>query len=239
MTAIQSSVTGQTRARNTESKLVIAQAVAGSLFFVFLVLHLSNTLLAPLGPEIYNDYQRSIRQIYQHPLLEWVLVIGPLLTHVVVGLWLYKIRKKWQFKRSLKYRIQSWAGFFLLFVVFGHILATRGISYWYGPFAEFEGVSFSLWWVPGYFYPYYFLLFMAGLYHGTMGAANVIQGVFPGRRSKSKWLPYIVPSFGAIGVVLALLSFGGLLFEIEDPRSNDYARQYGELMDIDFTKSRE
>ena len=128
---------------------------------------------------------------------------------------------------------------FLLFVVFGHILATRGISYWYGPFAEFEGVSFSLWWVPGYFYPYYFLLFMAGLYHGTMGAANVLQRVFPGRRSKSKLQPYIVPSLGAIGVVLALLSFGGFLFEIEDPRNNDYARQYGELMDIDLTKSRE
>ena len=92
MSAIQSAVQGETRARNIESKLVMAQAVAGSLFFVFLVLHLGNTLLAPFGPEIYNGYQRSIRQIYQHPLLEVVLVIGPLFTHVFAGLWLYKIR---------------------------------------------------------------------------------------------------------------------------------------------------
>jgi succinate dehydrogenase/fumarate reductase cytochrome b subunit len=227
------------RVKDIESRLVRAQAIAGALFFVFLVLHLSNTLLAVFGPEIYNSYQRTIRQIYQHPFLEFALVIGPLFTHVVAGLWLYKIRKKWQFKRGLKYRIQTWSGFFLLFFVFGHMLATRGISFWYGPFAEFEGISFSLWWIPGYFYPYYFLLFMAGLYHGTMGAAGVFKGAFrnvlPERLLNSKLLPYMVPLFGAVGVVFALLGFGGFLFEIEDPRKNDYARQYSELMDIDLS----
>ncbi len=57
--------------------------------------------------------------------------------------------------------------------------------------------------------------------------------------TNSKLLPYFVPLFGGIGAVLALLSFGGFLFEIEDPRNNDYARQYSELMDIDLTQSRE
>lgn len=225
-------------AKNVESRLLAAQAAAGMLFLIFLVLHLSNTLLAVFGPETYNSYQRAVRQIYQHPFFELVLVIGPLLTHVIAGLWLYRIRKRRRFTRALRYKVQTWAGFFLLFVVFGHMLATRGISYWYGPFAEFEGVSFSLWWIPAYFYPYYFLLFMAGLYHGSMGMFSVLQRLGFVRMTNSSSLPVIVTTVGAIGAMLALLGFGGFLFEIDDPRDNDYARQYGELMDIELTGPR-
>ena len=237
MDSISSSVVA-VRAKNMESRLVAAQAIAGMLFLVFLVLHLSNTLLAPFGPEVYNSYQRAIRQIYQHPFFELVLVIGPLLTHVIAGLCLHSIRKRRRHTRALKYRLQTWAGFVLLFVVFGHMLATRGISYWYGAFPEFEGVSFSLWWVPAYFYPYYFLLFMAGLYHGTMGVFSVLGRLGFIRMTSANSLPVLVTALGAIGVTLALLGFGGLLFEIDDPRDNDYARQYGELMDIELTAPR-
>ena len=226
------------RALYTESMLVKAQAVAGTLFLIFLTLHLSNTVLASFGAETYNSYQRTIRQFYQYPFLEIVIVIGPLVTHVVSGLWLYLIRKKWQIERTLKYRFQSWAGFFLLLVVFGHVLATRGISFWYGTFTEFEGVSFSLWWIPGYFYPYYFLLFMAGLYHGSMGAATLFRRAGLIRSASIKWLPTCVATFGSLGVIFALLGFGGMLFETDDPRDNDYARQYSVLLDIDLTKPR-
>ena len=237
MDRISSSVV-QLRAKNVESRLVAAQAVAGMLFLVFLVLHLGNTLLAAFGPETYNSYQRAVRQIYQHPFFELVLVVGPLLTHAIAGLLLYRIRKKRRFPRALRYRVQTWAGFFLIFVVFGHMLATRGISYWYGVYAGFEGVSFSLWWVPAYFYPYYFLLFMAGLYHGTMGVLSVLKRLGFLRMTSSSYLPVLVTMLGAVGVTLALLGFGGLLFEIDDPRDNDYARQYGELMNIELTGPR-
>jgi len=226
----------ETRAKSTEAMLVRAQAIAGSLFFVFLVLHLSNTLSAAFGPETYNSYQRTIRQIYQHPLLEIILVILPLLTHAIAGVWLYLVRKKWRISRTIKYRIQTWAGFFLILVVFGHMLATRGVSYWYGPFPEFGGVAFALWWVPSYFYPYYFLLFMAGLYHGSMGAATLLRRTGLLRPSSSNRLPLFVASFGAVGAICVLLAFGGVLFEIDDPRDNDYARQYGQLFDIDLTR---
>jgi len=230
--------TPEFRAKTTESALVSAQAIAGALFFVFLVMHLSNTLLATFGADVYNSYQQVIRKIYQHPILEIALVIGPLVTHVVAGLWLYLIRKKWQINRTLRYRIQTWAGFFLLLVVFGHMLATRGISFWYGPIPGFEGISFSLWWVPSYFYPYYFLLFLAGLYHGSMGAATLLKRAGFLKPSRKKWLPLCVAMFGTAGVTAALLGFGGVLFEIDDPRDNDYARQYSELMDIDLSGPR-
>lgn len=224
------------QAKNSEAALVKAQAVAGALFFVFLVLHLSNTLLAGFGAETYNSYQRAVRTIYQHPILELVLVVGPLIVHIISGLWLYLLRKKWQINQTLRYRVQTWAGLFLVLVVFGHMLATRGISFWYGAFPEFQGVAFSIWWIPGYFYPYYFLLFMAGLYHGSMGAATLLRRGGIIQSTSSKWLPFCVGTFGTAGVIAALLGFGGVLFEIDDPRDNDYARQYSEIFNIDLSR---
>lgn len=219
---------------STENNLVRLQAIGGALFTVFLVLHLSNTLLAPFGPEVYNNYQRVSRLFYQQPLLEIIFVLGPLVTHAIAGIWLYILRKKWRRSPALRYRLQSWAGLFLLLVVFGHVIATRGISFWFDAFPEFEGISFSLWWVPSYFYPYYFLLFMAGLYHGTMGLSVLLKRGGYGQLAASKALPLLVTTLGAIGVSFALLGFGGVLFEIDDPRGNDYARQYSELLDIEL-----
>lgn len=216
---------------STEKYLIRAQAVAGVLFSVFLALHISNTLLASFGPEVYNSYQRVIQRFYQHPVFEILFILAPLFTHVVAGVWLYSIRKKWRRTLAFRYRLQSWAGFFLLLVVFGHVIATRGISFLYGAVPGFEGVSFSLWWVPAYFYPYYFLLFMAGLYHGTMGVSVLLKRL---GYSPAAHLPILVSTLGAIGVSFALLGFGGVLFEIDDPTDNDYARRYGELMGLDL-----
>jgi len=225
----------QSRAKDIEARLTRVQAIAGGLFLIFLVLHLSNTVLAGLGPETYNSFQRTVRVIYQQPLLELLLVVFPLLSHAIAGVWLYVIRKKRRAKRGLKYQLQTWAGFFLLFTVFGHALATRGISFWYGPFPEFAGVSFSLWWVPGYFYPYYFLLFMAGLYHGALGAGILLRRAGVVSTSPSNQVPSGLLVAGAVAVTVSLLAFGGKLFTIDDPRDNDYARQYAEFFDIDLS----
>jgi len=234
MTHSQSTEANVQHPEQLEARLVTVQAIAGGLFFIFLVLHLSNNLLAGLGSDTYNNYQRAVRVIYQHPVLELLLVVLPLLSHVIAGVWLYVIRKKWQINRGLRYRLQTWAGFFLLLTVFGHALATRGVSYWFGAFPEFAGVSFSLWWVPAYFYPYYFLLFMAGLYHGAMGAGVLSRRLGIIRAGTPNRVPAIVLIVGAIGVTLSLLAFGGKLFTIDDPRNNDYARQYAEFFDIDL-----
>lgn len=228
------SVLTQSRAKRIEARLTRVQAVAGGLFFVFLLLHLSNTLLAAFGADTYNSFQRAVRVFYQHPLLELLLVVFPLISHVTAGVWLYVIRKKRRANRGLKFRLQTWAGFFLVLTVFGHVLATRGVSFWYGTFPEFAGVSFSLWWVPGYFYPYYFLLFMAGLYHGTMGAGMLLRRAGLVRSTASSRTNSGLLFVGAAVATISLLAFGGKLFEIDDPRDNDYARQYAEFFDIDL-----
>jgi len=205
----------QSRAKDIEARLTRVQAIAGGLFLIFLVLHLSNTVLAGLGPETYNSFQRTVRVIYQQPLLELLLVVFPLLSHAIAGVWLYVIRKKRRAKRGLKYQLQTWAGFFLLFTVFGHALATRGISFWYGPFPEFAGVSV-------------FAMVGTGLFLSVLLLAVVST-------SPSNQVPSGLLVAGAVVVTVSLLAFGGKLFTIDDPRDNDYARQYAEFFDIDLS----
>ena len=107
MTQPQSTEASVKRPEQLEARLVTVQAIAGGLFFIFLILHLSNNLLAGLGSETYNNYQRAVRAIYQQPVLGLVLVVLPLLSHVIAGVWLYRIRKKWQMNRGLKYRMHT------------------------------------------------------------------------------------------------------------------------------------
>ena len=76
-----------------EQGLVRSQAVAGALFFLFLLLHLSNILLAPLGVEVFNGYQRSVRAVYQYPVIELVIVLIPIVVHAVAGVSLYFLRR--------------------------------------------------------------------------------------------------------------------------------------------------
>lgn len=223
-----------TNSKNIEAKLVRAQAIAGSLFFIFLIMHLGNTLLAALGPEYYDNIQRILQTVYQQPLIELGLVIIPLLTHAIAGVWLYSLRRKRRRGRQLRYQLQSWAGLFLLLVIFGHVLATRGVGFWLDAAPGFSGVSFSLWWMPAVFYPYYFLLFMAGLYHGTMGMTTLSRRTGMGRAASNHKLVFWVTALGTIGATLALLGFGGFLFDIHDPTDNDFARAYGKLLNVNL-----
>jgi len=189
-------------------------------------LHLSNVLIAPLGLEAFNDYQRLLRAVYQHPVFEIGIIAAPLLAHGVAGIWLRILHRR----RGLRPRrnLHFWAGAFLVLFVPGHILAVRGTSLFYGIYPEFEGLSFSLAFLPLWFYPYYFLLAMAGLYHGSNGVASMLvrNGMLSDRRKLV--LPLLL--LGGIGIVISLMSLGGLLFGIPDPMDNDYARFYLRLL---------
>lgn len=109
-----------------EQGLVRSQAVAGALFFLFLLLHLSNILLAPLGAEVFNEYQRTVRALYQYPVIELVIVMIPIVVHAVAGVSLYFLRRGKKAVRSLRARLHTWAGVFLLLVIVGHVIAVRG-----------------------------------------------------------------------------------------------------------------
>lgn len=204
-----------------ERTLTRVQAISGLVFLTFLALHLVNTALAAVGQAPYDDFQRAARAYYQNLLIEPVLLLA-MLVHVVVGV--IRMRRS-NAPRTLARRLHRWAGVFLAVVVLGHIAAVRGPSLWAGIYPGFAGLSFSLAWVPGYFYPYYGLLAMAGLYHAWRGA-QVAMGRLgmtwpePMRRGLGYWL---VPAAGGLVLLTALLGLGGLLYPIHDPFDNAFA----------------
>jgi succinate dehydrogenase/fumarate reductase cytochrome b subunit len=134
---------------------------------------------------------------------------------------------RWSAK-SVRSRLHTVTGLYLLTVIGGHVIATRGPSLLQDYHPEFAGLTFSLWWLPFLFYPYYILFGLCALYHGTNGlllAAAAFQKPLPPklRSGPGYWLP-----ISAIGVLLVfgVLGLGGLLYEIPDPTNNDYARMW-------------
>jgi len=208
-------------------RLARVQAVSGLLFSVFALVHLSNTALAVLGPDLYNGFQSSVRGVYQWPLLELALV-ATLLVHIVSGVLRMRGRRGSKAKPPLRLRLHRYAAYYLAIFVFGHMAATRLPALLADAPPFFGGVSFSLHFMPLWFYPYYALLGIAGMYHlfyGVPVALGVLGIRAPQaiRRGPGFWIPV---GAGATVIVLALLGFGGVLYEIDDPFDNDFARAY-------------
>ena len=96
----------------------------------------------------------------------------------------------------------------------------------------FGGLSYSLWWQPWMFHPYYFLLGTCGLYHGLNGlvlAADLWGWRLPAAL-RSDGLLYGVTLAGAAVFVVAQVSLAGGLEPVADPTSSDYARLMNELV---------
>jgi len=186
------------------------QAATGLIFAVFLTLHLSNTWLASLGPGAYDGVQGLLRQFYQFAPFE-ALFLASLMVHLISGV----LRIAVEEKRTLTSRARwhRYAGFFLLVVIGGHVLAVRGSSWFYDVYPGFAGLAFSIDAFPGFFYPYYFLLALAGLYHGLNGA-----GIAASRLGWLGALPSVhlrrATLAGALITVLALGGFGGWFFNV-------------------------
>ena len=208
-------------------RLSRVQAVSGLLFSLFALVHLSNTALAVLGPDVYNGFQSSVRRVYQWPLLELALVTT-LVVHITSGVLRMRGRRGSNAKPPLRLRLHRYAAYYLTIFIFGHVAATRLPALLADAPPFFGGVSFSLHFMPWFFYPYYALLGIAGLYHlfyGVPVALGVLGIRAPQalRRGPGFWIPV---SAGATMIVVALLGFGGALYEIDDPFDNDFARAY-------------
>ncbi len=224
------------------SKLQRWQAISGLIFAIFALLHLSTHLFAPGGRELYAQVQGVMRLVYQTAIIEIVFALA-LVVHIACGVMSARRRKKsGRAKAPLPARAR-WhrrSGWFLAIFILGHILATRGLNLWKEVDVGFDALSFAYWWSPAYFYPYYAGLGLLGLYHvvhGSMVACGRLGLRWPrwATRGPGFWLP--VCAFG-LGLVLAFLAFDGRLFEIPDPRKNDYAEIYGDLVGVDLEAPR-
>lgn len=209
------------------STLTRVQAASGLLFSLFACVHLINTAVAVVGPSLYDRYQAAARGVYQWPPLE-VALIAALTVHIVTGVLRMRARRGSKAKPPLRLRLHRYAAYYLAIFIFGHIAATRLPALIADAPPFFGGVSFSVHFMPWFFYPYYALLGIAGLYHTFYGipvALGVLGISAPRalRRGPGLWIPV---SLGAAIIVTAMLGFGGVLYEIHDPFDNDFARAY-------------
>ena len=195
------------------------QAATGTLFAVFLGLHLLNTWLASLGPRIYDGAQVLFRNLYQPAPVE-ALLLAALAVHVIAGL----LRIVSEPKRELtsRSRWHRYSGFFLLVFIGGHILAVRGSSWVYCVYPGFDGLAFSIAAVPGYFYPYYFLLAVAGLYHGLNGLSLALGRLGIRFRLTTPALARSTVA-GAVLTLAALGGLGGWYYDVGDVHESDFA----------------
>jgi len=137
--------------------------------------------------------------------------------------------------RSLRRRLHRHAGIYLLLFVAGHALATRGVSLAGNVDSGFDAVAFAIAWVPAWFLPYSFFLATAELYHAWWGSLTALSRLgwkAPGtlRGREAFWLP---PLAGLLLILPALARFAGLLGDVGDPMTSDYARYYLSLFGLD------
>lgn len=210
-----------------DHRLVRIQALSGLVFAIFLSLHLVNVMASVLGPGVYDAFQVRIRPLYQFPLVEVGVLLAALLTHMVTGIMRLRRRPRSRDfgKLPLRTRMHRLSAYFLLVFVLGHFAATRMPSLLDEVWLGFAGLSFTMSWLPAYFYPYYLLLGLCGLYHGSYGTYLALRalGVRLPSITRLGARVYVPLAAAALLVVLGVLSMGGLLYPIEDPREAAYA----------------
>lgn len=220
---------------STEGRLprvVRWQAISGLVFAMFLSLHLLNVMASVFGPDLYDAFQVQIRPIYQYPLIELGVLLAALLVHIGAGV--IRIRQRppsrpgtprWS-KLPLRTRLHRGSAYFLLLVIFGHIAATRLPTLIGGFWLGFAGVAYAMVALPAVFYPYYLLLAVCGFYHGGYGTYLALRtlGVRLPSVAQLRWRVWAPLALGVVLLVLGVLSFGGLLYPIEDPNDSEFAR---------------
>lgn len=210
-----------------DRRLVRIQAVSGLVFAIFLSLHLVNVMVSALGPGLYDAFQVRIRPLYQLPLVEVGVLLAALLVHMGAGITRLRRRprsRNWG-RLPLRTRLHRLSAYFLLVFALGHFAATRAPSLLDGVYIGFAGLAYAMHALPGVFYPYYALLGLCGLYHGGYGTFLALRALgvrlpSPSRLGARGFVPLAI---AAVLVVLGVLSFGGHLYAIDDPRQSAFA----------------
>ncbi len=208
--------------------LLRIQAASGLVFAVFLFTHLLNTWLSALGAPWYDAFQRPVGTIYQWLPVE-TLILGALVVHVVCAVLRWRRAPEGPVGLSVRQRLHRYSGIFLMVVVGGHVAAVRFIPGWYGIRPEAMGVSFTLQYLPGYFYPYYFLLGVSGFFHAANGLV-IAASRFGCRFRLSTPNLYRLGTGAAVLTLASLLGFGGWIYAVGDAFDAPFARLVLELI---------
>ncbi|MGA6994087.1 MAG: hypothetical protein WBX50_09335 [Candidatus Deferrimicrobiaceae bacterium] len=213
----------RTRTAIPDLTLLRIQAGSGLLFATFLVLHLSNTILASAGQTTYDSFQNTVRWYYQFPPVEIIVVLASATVHAWAGLLrIWRRTKKFfdpkaqRFVPPLRMRLHRWCGYIILLIIPGHISGTRVPGLLEGLPADFSFVYFSIKFWPWVFYPYLLAYGVSAafhLIHGTLLSLGVVGARLPRwameGKSKPFWTGFVTFS---LLIVFGIFALGGNLF---------------------------
>lgn len=161
---------------------------SGLILLLFIVAHLFNHLMALSGPEIHIQTMQSLRQVYRHPLAEWLIFLAAL-SQVITGLKLVftassEPDSRWELWQR---RSGLYLAFFLLIhlsaVLVGRWILQVDTNFWFGVqgLNRFPHVLF--------FGPYYSLAILAFFTHLACIHARkmktTIMGLSSGTQAKT------------------------------------------------------
>jgi succinate dehydrogenase/fumarate reductase cytochrome b subunit len=192
-------------------RLRAAQALTGTLFGLFLVVHLLNQMVAVRGAVAYDGVQGTLRAAYQAPAVEVLLVLAPLLAHAGLALRAMWLRRGARTPSPTGLaRVHRWSGRVLLLFFVGHVVATRAPAVLSNAAPGFAGVAFTLKWAPLWFWPYYAALALAGWFHLLYGLGTALPqlGLLPAGRLPGRGTILAVFALGAALLLAGLAGFG-------------------------------
>ena len=186
--------------------------ISALVLTVFILLHLTNHLIAYLGPEAHINVMSALRTVYRSWIGETILLLA-VLGQIITGI--IKVRK-WGLKQKNFFdRLQVYSGLYLVFFLFAHttaVLVARNVigldtNFYFGASALY------LWPFKLFFVPYYTLSILAFFAHTGCVLRWILMNSWG--EKKSNQLVYILMGIGLLISVLLVFVFSGLVYEIE------------------------
>jgi succinate dehydrogenase/fumarate reductase cytochrome b subunit len=205
----------------SDRALARTQAASGLVFALFLVLHLTTSLAAVVGPSSYDAVLAAMRHYYRLPVIEVAGVVGAGLVHVTAGVWRIVRRRREDKARGHAHavpfamKLHRWTGWYMMTAFAGHVIATRTPSLVFGMQPNAAFLSTSLLTAPWFFYPYYALFAFSGgvhLLHGLQAAPRVLGMRMPSVPRRA--LPVLAAVWAAAALAI-VLSLGGVLHSVD------------------------
>lgn len=195
-------------------KATTLHRITGMIIAAFVVMHLSNHLMALAGPAAHIALMETLRKIYRHPVLEGTLLLA-VVTQIITGV--VQIRRTKAQQQGSWQRLQRWSGLYLAFFFAVHlsaVFAGRTILHLdtnlYFGVAGMNTFPFNL-----FFVPYYalavtsFFLHIASIHAKKM--TTLILGLSPDRQAR------VIAAFGVVLTVVLLYGLTGGFRGLEIP----------------------
>lgn len=183
------------------------------VLIAYVLLHLSNHVMAVAGPAAHVAFMDALRPLYRNVVVEPLLLLC-VLFQAGSGLWM--VLKGWRGRRGAVAWLQAGSGmylaFFMLFhvaaVLFGRAVLKLDTNFWYAA-AGFTVRPYQL-----FFIPYYFLAICALFAH--LGCALHWQARKCGPKARMAALALPALS-GALLALVVTLAFDGWLYRLDVP----------------------